>query len=170
MALTEQKIRFADRYFLTLKGAESAIYANYSESTAKQIAYNLLQEPDVEQYLTDLREKEAAKHGITKDKWLSELSESGFSNVQDFISEGNTVKDLSQIDRSKASAINSVKKTVTEGDFGTKEVTEFKLNDKLSALEKIGKHFGWFEKDNLQSKIEIPKTISIEIVKPKDED
>jgi len=159
MALTEQKKRFADRYFLTLKGKDSAIYAEYSEHTAKQIAYNLLQEPEVEQYLSELRESEAIKHGITKDKWLNELSESGFSNVQDFISEGNTVKDLSQIDRSKASAINSIKKTVTESDFGTKEVTEFKLNDKLSALEKIGKHFGWFEKDNDQKKDQSSVTI-----------
>lgn len=157
--MQDNHIKFCDKYFETLNGTKSAIYAGFSEDTAKQQAWQILQREDVQEYLQALRESEAIKHGITKDKWLNELSESGFSNIQDFISEGNTVKDFSQINRSKASAINSVKKTVTEGDFGVKEVTEFKLNDKLSALEKIGKHFGWFEKDNSQKKDQSSVTI-----------
>lgn len=151
-----------------MKGAQSAIDSGYSEATAKQIAYNLLQEPEVEEYLDSLRKEASEKHNITKERWLNELELSGFSNAQDFIEEGNSVKDLSAIDRQTASAINSVKKTVIEGDFGVKTTTEFKLNDKLSALEKIGRHFGWYEKDNSQRNQETP--IEVTIVSPKDVD
>lgn len=161
MALTDKKKRFADRWFLTLKGGESAIYAGYSKKTADQIAYNLLQEPEVSAYIQVLREKDEAKHGITKDKWLSELRESAFSNIQDFIEEGNTIKDFSKIERSKASAVNSVKKTVLEFEGGEKVTTEFKLNDKLKALQDIGRHFGWFDKDNEQKSPTIAPVINI---------
>jgi len=149
MALTEKKKKFADRWFETLKGGESAGYSGYSKKTADQIAYNLLQEPEVQEYIQSLRVKAAENHSITKERWLSELEENAFSNVQDFISDDNSIKDLSQIDRAKARALNSVKKTVTEFEGGSKTTVEFKLNDKLNALDKIGRHFGWFEKDNI---------------------
>lgn len=148
MALTEQKKRFADRYFETLKGSESAIYAGYSEATARQIAHNLLQEPEVEAYLSELREEYAKKSNITKERWVAELAELGFSNIQDFIDIGNSIKDISSIERVRASAVASIKKTVTEGEFGVKEVTEFKLHDKLGALDKIGRHFDFFNADS----------------------
>jgi len=156
--MTEQRKRFADKYFETLNGSQSAIYAGYSEATSRQKAYEILNDPEVEEYLSNLRAKEAAKHGISKDRWLSELENIGFSNIQDFIETGNTIKDISQIDENKARAVSSVKKTVTESEYGTKEVVEFKLHDKLNALDKIGRHLGYFEKDNDQSK---PKTTNI---------
>jgi phage terminase small subunit len=159
--MTEQKKRFADKYFETLNGSKSAVYAGYSESTSRQIAYNLLQEPEVEEYLTKLREKYELKTGITKEKWLNELAEVGFSNIQDFIEDSNNIKDISKIEKSKAASVSSVKKTVIEGEFGTKEVVEFKLHDKLNALEKIGRHLGYFEKDNEQLKSQTQNIINL---------
>lgn len=150
MALTEQKKRFADLYFDTLKGSQSAIEAGYSADTARQIAHNLLQEPEVEEYLQKLRDEAAIKHGITKDKWLSELAAIGFSNIRDFMSAGNTFRDIADISRDTTRVVASVKKTVTEFEGGEKVLTEFKLHDKLAALEKIGRHFGYYEKDNEQ--------------------
>lgn len=155
MALTEQKKRFADRYFVTLKGKESAIYAEYSEHTARQIAYNLLQEPEVEEYLEQLRAKSEQKHSISKDRWLSELEAIGFSNVQDFISSENKIKDFSKLPENKTKAVSSIKKTVTEFEGGEKQTVEFKLHDKLNALDKIGRHFGYFETDNSQKQTNI---------------
>lgn len=162
--------RFSDRYFETLNGKESAIYAGFSEDTAKQQAWQLLQRDDVQDYLAALKLEAQEKHNITKDNWLSELKEIGYSNIQDFISEGNSVKDISGIDRSKARAVSSVKKTVIEFEGGNKEITEFKLHDKKSALEIIGRHMGFFEKDNGQKIPEAPKTLKIEIVRPVEDD
>lgn len=157
--MTEQRKRFADRYFDTLNGTQSAIYAGYSETTAKVQASQLLSDPEVEAYISGLKAKAEEKHGITKDRWMSELENIGFSNIQDFIETGNTIKDISQIDSNKARAVLSVKKTVTESEYGSKEVVEFKLHDKLNALDKIGRHLGYFEKDNEQSKTAATVTI-----------
>jgi len=169
MALSEQKKRFINRYFETLNGKQSAIYAGYSEATAKQIAYNILQEPEVEDYLEELRGKSEQKHSISKDRWLSEIEAIGFSNIQDFISQGNTVKDISMLPEEKAKAVGSIKKTVTEFDGGSKSTVEFKLHDKLNALDKIGRHFGYFEKDNDQSKPQNTNIINLGNGKDPDE-
>jgi phage terminase small subunit len=168
--MTDQVKKFLERYFETLKGKDSAIWAGFSEKTAVVQASQMLAIPENEDYLNELREKAELKHGITKDLWLSELRESGFSNIQDFISEGNSIKDISSIDRSKASAVSSIKKTVIEFEGGNKETTEFKLNNKLDALDKIGRHLGYFEKDNSQKVPEAPKTLKIEIVRPVEDD
>lgn len=146
--MTEQVKKFLNRYFETLKGKESAIYAGFSEKTAAVQACQMLSIKENEDYIQSLRDEASIKHGITKDRWLAELSELGFCNIQDFIDSGNTIKDISEIDRSKASAVSSIKKTVIEGDFGIKEVVEFKLHDKLSALEKIGRHFDYYNGDS----------------------
>lgn len=148
--MTDQVKKFLDRYFETLKGKESAIYAGFSEKTAVVQASQMLAIEENEIYLSNKREKAAVKHGITVDNWLAELKETGYSNIQDFITDGNTIIDISAIDRNKASAVSSIKKTVTENEYGSKEVVEFKLNDKLAALDKIGRHLGYFEKDNSQ--------------------
>lgn len=150
--MTELQKRFADRYFETLNGCQSAIFAGYSEATARQKAYELLQDKEIEEYLSELRAKSEAKHGISKDRWLSELEAIGFSNVQDFISDSNNIKDFSKLPEQKTKAVSSIKKTVLEFEGGEKHTVEFKLHDKLNALDKIGRHFGYFEKDNDQSK------------------
>lgn len=151
--MQENHTRFADKYFETLNAKESAIYAGFSEDTAKQIGYNLLQRDDIQEYLNKLREEASEKHGITKEKWLSELAEIGFSNILDFMSEGNNFRDITDVQRDKTRVISSVKKTITEFEGGEKTVTEFKLHDKLNALEKIGRHFDFYSKDSSQKPI-----------------
>lgn len=156
--MQESHKRFTEKYFETLNASLSAEEAGFSKETARQQGWQLLQREDVQEYLQELRTKAEQQHSISKERWLAELEQTGFSNIQDYIEEDNSVKDLSAIDRKKASAVNSVKKTVIDGDFGIKTTTEFKLNDKLSALEKIGRHFGYFEKDNNQKKPETSTT------------
>lgn len=153
--------RFADKYFETLNGSLSAEFAGFSPDTARQQAWQLLQRDDVQEYLLQLKIDSENQTGITRIKWLNELKEVGFSNIQDFIESGNSIKDISSIDRDKAASVSSVKKTVIESEFGTKEIVEFKLHNKLDALDKIGRHLGYFEKDNDQSKPKVTNVINL---------
>ena len=159
--MNEQRKRFADKYFETLNATQSAIYAGYSELSARSKASQLLDEEDVSEYLTKLKEKAEAKHSISQDRWLAELEAVGFSNIQDFISDGNNIKDISKLPELKAKSVLSVKKTVLEFEGGEKVTTEFKLHDKLNALDKIGRHFGYFDKDNAQNKPENTTIINL---------
>lgn len=95
---------------------------------------------------------------------VRELAKLGFSNIQDYVEDGNLIKDMAGIEEQKAAAVSSVKKSVTHFDGGTKEVVEFKLWNKVDALEKLGRHLGIFEKDNEQSR---PIPAPVINVKPK---
>lgn len=156
MALTEQKKRFADRYFETLKGAESAIYAGYSQDTARQIAYNLLQEIEVEHYLSDLREKYQIESGISKQRILDEYAKIAFFDIREIYDVDGGLINIKQIDDKSAGAIAGIKSTEAwdideDGNkviIGTNK--EVKIFDKLKALQDLGKHLGIFEKDNSQ--------------------
>lgn len=172
MALTEQKIRFADKWFETTKGRESAIYAGYSEKTADQIAYNLLQEPEVSEYIQKLREEYASKNGINKESILNEYRKIAFSDVRKILTVDGGMRDIDDIDDDTAGAIAGIEsfdEVTREGEkLGTNR--KIKLHDKLRALEALSKHLGLFEKDNEQSRIKIPETVTVTIHKPEDAD
>lgn len=154
--MTEQQKRFADRYFETLNGCQSAIYAGYSEATAKQQAYNLLQEPEVEEYLSNLRNDLAEKTGITQERVLQEYAKIAFFDIREVFDVDGGLIHVKQLDDSSAGAIASIKSSEEwgEDDEGRKIITgtlkEVKIFDKIRALQDLGKHLGMFEKDNQQ--------------------
>ncbi len=152
MALTEQKIKFAERWFETAKGGESAVYAGYSEKTKDQIAYNLLQEPEVNEYIQKLREDYKAKNGINAESVLNEYRKIAFSDVRNLLTIDGGLKDISEIDDDTASSIASIESYEDFNREGEKLGTnrKLKLHDKLRALEALSKHLGLFEKDNSQ--------------------
>lgn len=166
MALKEKQKRFCEEYVIDLNATQAAIRAGYSEETAGAIGWENLKKPEIESYLKELQAEISNRNGDLAQKVIEELKKIGFSNIQDYIGLENTVKDLSEIDAQKAAAVSSIKRSVTEfGDEetgGTKTVLEFKLWDKLSALEKIGKHIGIFEADNKQKAAVIKVNISDE--------
>lgn len=164
MALKDKQKRFCEEYVIDLNATQAAIRAGYSETTARSIASENLSKPDIQDYLSKLQTELSNKNGDLVQKVIDELVKVGFSNIQDYLGVGNEVKDLSEIDPQKAAAVSSVKKSLTEfGDEetgGTKTVIEFKLWDKISALEKLGKHLGIFEADNKQKSAIIKVSVS----------
>lgn len=161
MALTEQKKRFADRYFDTLKGTQSAIYAGYSEATAGQIAHNLLQEPEVEEYLSSLKAEYMEKEGISKQRVLDEYRKIAFSDVRNILTVDGGLKTVDEFDDDTAGSIASIESFDEFSKGGERLGTnrKIKLHDKLRALEALSKHLGLFEKDNDQKKNQATVTI-----------
>lgn len=159
MGLNPKQKRFCEEYIVDLNGSQAAIRAGYSEKTSRQIASEYLTKPNILQFIQKLKDKRSQRTEITADQVIQELAKVGFSNVQDFINSGNEVQDISSIDTKKAAAVSSIKKSIThfgtDKSQGTKEVVEFKLWDKVAALEKLGRHLGIFEKDNAQQKQDI---------------
>lgn len=171
--MTEQRKRFADKYFETLNGTQSAIFAGYSETSARVQASQLLDEEEIQEYLQTLRDKEAEKASISREKWLSELKKVGFSDIRELYSTDGGLHNITQIDDDTAGAISGIKsREIIDGD-GNKvgDIVEVKMHDKLRALDTIGKHLGFFEKDNSQRKPDAsPSNINVTIVPPKDDD
>lgn len=127
--MLENHQRFADKYFETLNGTESAIYAGFSESTARQQAWQLLQREDIQEYLQELRAEYSKKTGITKE-WIIER----FKTISDRCIQEEPVLD---------------KDGNPTGEY------RFDSSGANNATAHLGKIIGVFEKDNEQKKPEI---------------
>lgn len=152
--MTEQRKRFADKYFETLNGTQSAIYAGYSESTARVQASQLLDDEEIQQYLSTLRKEYQEKTGINKESVLNEYRKIAFSDIRKILTVDGGLKSIDEIDDETAGAIAGIESMDVLGEEGEKFGTnrKIKLHDKLRALEALSKHLGLFEKDNEQSK------------------
>lgn len=153
--LTPKIKRFCEEYIKDLNGTQAAIRAGYSSKTANEQASQLLAKLNVKNYISELKQSLSNKNEGLAQQVIDELKKIGFANIQDYINPENEIKDLSAIDRDKAAAVESIKKTVTEfsgggESHGKKTSIQFKLYDKISALEKLGRHLGIFELDNQQ--------------------
>ena len=124
--MQENHQRFADKYFETLNATVSAIYAGFSEATAKQQGWQLLQREDIQEYLEKLRDEYAEKSGITKE-WIVER----FKNISDRCVQAEPVLD---------------KNGAETGEY------RFDSSGANKATEMLGKIIGIFEKDNDQSR------------------
>lgn len=122
--MQENHKRFADKYFETLNGYESAIFAGFAENSARQQAWQLLQREDVQGYLQDLRSEYAEKSGITK-QWVLER----FKEISD-------------------RCVQEVEPVTIQG-MPTGEY-KFDSAGANKATEMLGKIIGVFEKDNNQ--------------------
>lgn len=133
--MQENHKRFADKYFETLNGKESAIYAGFSEDTAKQKAWTLLQRDDIQDYLQELRNEYSEKSGINKE-WILER----FKHISDSCVQAVAVYDSNGI---------------ATGEY------KFDSSGANKATEMLGKIIGVFEKDNEQSKLKTTTIINL---------
>jgi phage terminase small subunit len=157
MSLSHRQALFVECYIKDLNAKAAAEAAGYSKRTAKAQGSRLLQHPDVAAAIEGRRGAIKAKLEITTERVLEELAKVGFANMQDYVrigDDGDPYVDLSQMDRDQAGAVAEV--TIEDFKNGRGERSrdvrrvKFKLHDKLSALQQIGRHLGMFGKDRLE--------------------
>lgn len=151
MALTAKQERFVEEYLVDLNATQAAIRAGYSAKTAGATGHENLRKPEIQDAISEARIKLSERTEITQEKVLAELAKLGFSNMADYMrggEDGDPYLDFSDLTRDQAAALTEV--TVEDFKDGRGEDArdvrrvKFKLADKISALEKIGKHLGMF--------------------------
>ncbi len=137
--LKRKQKRFVEEYLIYLNATQAAIRAGYSVDTAYSIGAELLKKPEIKNAIERAIAERSRRTGITQERVLQELARIAFVDptaVLDF-STGEVIASASSDDRA---ALASVK--VKQGRGGTER--EVKLQDKVKALELLGKHIGLF--------------------------
>jgi len=145
--------RFCQEYVKDNNAKRSAITAGYSPKTAESMGSQLLRILKVAGRLEYLQAQLSEKSGVTALMVIEELAKVGFANLQDYISDGNEIVDLSGIKRDLAAAVESIQVDIRHDGGQSKGYTEkvkLKLHSKLSALTDLGKHLGIYNEDNKQ--------------------
>ena len=162
--LTRNQKIFCDEYLIDLNAtrAYKIAYPNVKkDETAAAAGARLLRNVNVQNYIDRKMKEREKRTEITQDKVLKELAKVAFANAADYArvvekeyieeikdDEGNIVgqetrtykaveiEPTNNLDKDKQAAIAGIK-------HGTAGI-EIKLNDKIKALELIGRHLGMF--------------------------
>jgi phage terminase small subunit len=157
--MTDLQRRFAEEYVIDYHITNAGKRAGIQGDNVNVTAWQIMQLPDVRAYVEKLQDESSERCSVSKDELLLEFKKVGFANIRDYFKDNLDYKTLDDVKNPEA--IKSIKKKIAETESGVFTEVEFVLHDKLSALINMGKHIGFFERDNLQSaaKINVPAPI-----------
>ena len=142
--LTPKQASFCEEYLIDLNASQAAIRAGYSTKNTSSIAAQLMSKTKVRNAIAREMAARSRRTGITQDRVLRELARVAFVNPSDVIDfDTGTVKEDAGAD--DLAAVSSCKvKTMSMGEDSAMVEREIKLNDKIKALDLLGKHLGLY--------------------------
>lgn len=167
--MTDAQKRFCDEYLIDLNAtrAYKVAYPNCKkDDTARANSSRLLTIANIQEYISE-RQKEIEKRTeVTQDKVIKELANIAFSNGTDFAQivereyeenvydeEGNCIgtkpKKYKTLELTATDNLTEEQKSAIAGIKQTTNGIEIKTNDKVKALELLGKHLGMFKDTNI---------------------
>jgi phage terminase small subunit len=167
--LTEMCRLFVIEYGKDFNLMRAAIAAGYSPGSAMSQSYKLLQRPEVQaaigKSLEDRRARVQEKFSgaqLKADRVLLEIARISFADLRLLYDEDGIIKPIQEWPDDIAHAVSKIEtEEILEYDPITKEKVfvgyrrKITLNDKNSALEKLMKHLGQYEQDNLQKQMKM---------------
>lgn len=134
MNLNDKQKAFCEEYLIDLNATQAAIRAGYSEKTANEQAARMLTKTNIQEYIQELKKARSDRTQVTQDKVLND------------------------IERLRAQCMQEIPVTVVRKHknkdgvmvYEKAEVLVFDPAGANSALDKLSKHTGLYEKDNAQ--------------------
>ena len=158
--LTPKQKRFVEEYLVDLNGTQAAIRAGYSKKSARNIAKENITKPHISAAITKACARRGERTGITADKVVHEIGKVAFANMEDFVEfgpDGVKLKDSEELSREQLAAVAQV----SEHTGKETSSTQFRLHDKLKALELLGRHQGLFNELNIGGTGEVQVSVNI---------
>lgn len=162
MPLTPKQARFVEEYLIDMNATQAAVRAGYSARTAHVIGAENLTKPEIRDAVDAAKAERSARTNITQDMILTELAKVGFSDLRKILTKDGSIQSPHDWDDSTAGAIASMEVvsrsagTDEEGNREFEYVSKIKTWDKLTALDKLGKHLGMFQSEGQNFTINLP--------------
>jgi phage terminase small subunit len=155
--LTPQQQRFCEEYLVSFNAYKSAIAAGYSQSTARKA--EMLHLPQVQAFLKAGMQKTSERLQVTHDMVLRELYKIAFANMGDYYDENAVLRPINQLSDDQKAAISQYQLIDCIGDYQERagEISKIKLHNKLSALDKIARHIGFYLQKSESRRSESPE-------------
>lgn len=137
-------------------GSKAAISAGYTESCAKETASYLLTNPNIRQYVDELKADLGKRIGISAEMIALEMAKIAFSNVKSILNDDGSLKPLSELNDAEAACISSIEtEELFDGRGKDREligyVKKIKLWNKQQSLSDLNVMLG-YNKDKSESK------------------
>lgn len=163
--LTDKQFRFCQEYMIDLNASGAASRAGYSQKTAKDIGCENLAKPNIQKYISELKAKTSEKLEVTHDMLTREWFKIAFSSIAHLHKTWIDRKDFEDLTDDQKECIESIDTKIVKEKRGEEiydvEYVKIKLYDKSKALVELGKHSGYYEKDNKQKAIPLRQIINM---------
>ena len=147
MKLSDKQKKFCEEYIIDFNQTQSAIKAGYSAKTAYSIGNENLKKPDIQAYIKELLSKREERTQITADMVVKEWAKIAFFDIRKIFHKEGGLINPHDLDDETATVISSIKaRDIKVGD-DIETIKEYRLNDKMKALDMLAKHLGMFEKE-----------------------
>lgn len=143
MKLTSKQQRFVDEYLIDLNATQAAIRAGYSPRRANCMGFENMRKPAIAAAIQAGMAKRLARTEVTQDAIIKELAKVAFYDPRSVMSwgpRGMVLKPSDQLTDDQAACVSEVSETTS----ATGGSLKLKTNDKLKALELLGRHLGMF--------------------------
>ena len=161
MKLSDKQKKFCEEYIIDFNQTQSAIRAGYSAKTAYSIGNENLKKPDIQAYIKELLSKREERTQITADMVVKEWAKIAFFDIRKIFHKEGGLLNPHDLDDETATIISSIKaRDIKVGD-DIETIKEYRLNDKMKALDMLAKHLGMFEKEKEESN---DTNVNLEIV------
>lgn len=146
--------RFCHAYVVSFNGKQSAIEAGYKKSAATQIAYELMDKPEIQKRLQQLQVSFFKAKKLEREEVMRQLYYLCTRDVLDFAEKDTgriNVDDLRKLPKALRCSIDGLKVKQLYDKFGDvvgQEIT-ITLSPKAKAVELAMKHFSLFAPDKL---------------------
>lgn len=140
MALNPKQKKFCEEYLVDLNATQAAIRAGYSKKTAGSIGDENLKKPEISKLLTELMAKRSERVQVDADYVMA-----GFKEIAE--------RCLQRIPVMTFDYKNKMMVQVKDEDDNN--VWQFDSSGANKAFENMGKHIGFYERDNGQKKPEV---------------
>jgi phage terminase small subunit len=142
--LKDKQRKFCEEYIIDFNATQAAIRAGYSKKTAAVIGAENLIKPNIQNYLTELKQKAAEESGITKKQLIDELAKIAFFDIRKIYNEDNSLLDIKSFDDDSASAVAGIE---VDEIFEQRQLSGYtkkvKLHNKIAAIERVSKMLGY---------------------------
>lgn len=173
--MTELQKRFCEEFIVDCSITNAGKRAGIQGDNVNIVAWQMYQMPEVKAYIMELRMGQTERTMVTADRVQAEISRLAFSDLRDYYDDNGFLKQPKDLSDDAAAALAGIEIDELWGFNmqGEKEkqgeTKKIKLYDKLAALDKLARRLGMFEKDNSQSRVNIPSVIQVVVNPPIEE-
>mgnify|MGYP000848301907 FL=1 len=153
--LTAKQSQFVQEYLVDLNATQAAIRAGYSAKTAEQQGFQLLQKTSVQKAIAEARKDREERTAVSSDRVLLEAARLALFDPRKLFNDDGSPKGITELDDDTAAAVAGIEVVEQFEGSGKDRVfvgylKKYRIADKNSALEKLFRHHGLYERDNEQ--------------------
>ena len=154
-SLTPRQERFVQEYLIDLNATQAAIRAGYSKKTAEWIGPQQLTKSHVAQAVAQGMKARGERTAVTADRVLLEAARLALFDPRKLFNDDGSPKGITELDDDTAAAVAGIEVVEQFEGSGKDRVfvgylKKYRIADKNSALEKLFRHHGLYERDNEQ--------------------